>query len=131
MADFFSMPPWPPMRSTVVANPPYVYAESSEHKAKPPNGYPGRARDLDRYKVVGFISSGTYGRVYKAVGVNGQSGEFAIKKYESTPMLRNVNHIYKAPDSSQIRKAKSSNTREYPNQHVEKWLFAQSSHIPT
>lgn len=25
-------------------------------------------------------SSGTYGRVYKAVGCNGQSGEFAIKK---------------------------------------------------
>lgn len=25
-------------------------------------------------------SSGTYGRVYKAVGWNGQSGEFAIKK---------------------------------------------------
>ena len=35
---------------------------------------------LDRYKVVGFISSGTYGRVYKAVGQNGMSGEFAIKK---------------------------------------------------
>ena len=26
-------------------------------------------------------SSGTYGRVYKAVGWNGVSGEFAIKKY--------------------------------------------------
>lgn len=25
-------------------------------------------------------SSGTYGRVYKAIGCNGQSGEFAIKK---------------------------------------------------
>ena len=36
---------------------------------------------LDRYKVVGFISSGTYGRVYKAVGHNGMSGEFAIKKF--------------------------------------------------
>lgn len=34
----------------------------------------------DKYHIVGFISSGTYGRVYKAVGKNGQKGEFAIKK---------------------------------------------------
>ncbi len=40
-----------------------------------------KVKVLDRYKVVGFISSGTYGRVYKAVGHNGQVGEFAIKKY--------------------------------------------------
>ena len=131
MADFFSMPPWPPLSSTVVANPPYVYAESSEHRTKPPNGYPGRARDLDRYKVVGFISSGTYGRVYKAIGVNGQNGEFAIKKYESKPTLRKNKHIYKAPGSNQTRKAKSYNTPESPNQHVEKWRSAQSFPIPT
>lgn len=47
----------------------------------PSNGYTSKVRVLDRYKVVGFISSGTYGRVYKAVGLNGQSGEFAIKLY--------------------------------------------------
>ena len=82
MADFFSMPPWPPMRPGLIANPLYNYTENSENKVKPlPSGYPGKAHDLDRYKVVGFISSGTYGRVYKAIGVNGQSGEFAIKKY--------------------------------------------------
>jgi cyclin-dependent kinase 8/11 len=39
-------------------------------------------RVVDRYKVIGFISSGTYGRVYKAVGRNGQAGEFAIKKFK-------------------------------------------------
>lgn len=44
------------------------------------NGYNSKVRVLDRYKVVGFISSGTYGRVYKAMGLNGQMGEFAIKK---------------------------------------------------
>ncbi len=44
-------------------------------------GYKSKVKVLDRYKVVGFISSGTYGRVYKAVGHNGQSGEFAIKKF--------------------------------------------------
>jgi cyclin-dependent kinase 8/11 len=39
-------------------------------------------RVIDRYKVIGFISSGTYGRVYKAVGRHGQTGEFAIKKFK-------------------------------------------------
>ena len=37
---------------------------------------------VDRYKVIGFISSGTYGRVYKALGRQGQTGEFAIKKFK-------------------------------------------------
>ena len=81
MADFFSMPPWPPDLSAIFTDPTYQYAESSESKARPPNGYTSKVRVLDRYKVVGFISSGTYGRVYKAIGVNGQSGDFAIKKY--------------------------------------------------
>ena len=39
-------------------------------------------RVVDRYKVIGFISSGTYGRVYKALGRQGQAGEFAIKKFK-------------------------------------------------
>ena len=56
--------------------------ESAEARKMPPtNGYASKVRVLDRYKVVGFISSGTYGRVYKAVGHNGMSGEFAIKKF--------------------------------------------------
>jgi cyclin-dependent kinase 8/11 len=37
-------------------------------------------RIYDRYKIIGFISSGTYGRVYKATGKHGQVAEFAIKK---------------------------------------------------
>lgn len=57
-------------------------SESRDAKKLPPNsGYTSKVKVLDRYKVVGFISSGTYGRVYKAVGHNGQSGEFAIKKF--------------------------------------------------
>lgn len=66
---------------------PYSYdlvfaTESSEARKIPPtNGYISKVRVLDRYKVVGFISSGTYGRVYKAVGHNGMAGEFAIKKF--------------------------------------------------
>lgn len=56
------------------------YLEPSNPIKMPSHGYTSKVRVLDRYKVVGFISSGTYGRVYKAVGYNGQSGEFAIKK---------------------------------------------------
>ena len=48
----------------------------------PSSGYISKVKVHDRYKVVGFISSGTYGRVYKATGRNGQSGDFAIKKYD-------------------------------------------------
>lgn len=44
--------------------------------------YQSKVRVIDRYKVIGFISSGTYGRVYKAVGRHGQKGEFAIKKFK-------------------------------------------------
>ncbi|KAK8037775.1 hypothetical protein PG991_001121 [Apiospora marii] len=40
------------------------------------SGYQSKVRVVDRYKVIGFISSGTYGRVYKA------PGEFAIKKFK-------------------------------------------------
>lgn len=73
--------------------------EASETKKMPSSGYTSKVRVEDRYNVVGFIryvvgnahtlsilkfsidgSSGTYGRVYKAIGCNGQSGEFAIKK---------------------------------------------------
>ncbi|KAL3466232.1 serine/threonine-protein kinase SSN3 [Aspergillus heterothallicus] len=46
------------------------------------SGYTSKVRVRDRYHIVGFISSGTYGRVYKALGKNGQKGEFAIKKFK-------------------------------------------------
>jgi cyclin-dependent kinase 8/11 len=46
----------------------------------PLEGYTSKKRVRDLYEIVGFISSGTYGRVYKAVGKAGQPGQFAIKK---------------------------------------------------
>ena len=39
-----------------------------------------RRRVHDAYKIVGFISSGTYGRVFKAQNKDGEK-EFAIKKW--------------------------------------------------
>ncbi|KAG1548284.1 hypothetical protein G6F51_003749 [Rhizopus arrhizus] len=42
-----------------------------------------RPRVLDKYEIVGFISSGTYGRVYKARSRNKDDPrEFAIKKFK-------------------------------------------------
>ncbi|KJR85132.1 cyclin-dependent kinase 8/11 [Sporothrix schenckii 1099-18] len=45
-------------------------------------GYQSKVRVTDKYRVIGFISSGTYGRVYKAVSRQGMPGEFAIKKFK-------------------------------------------------
>lgn len=43
-------------------------------------GYTSKKRVQERYKILGFISSGTYGRVFKAQSRTGQTGLFAIKK---------------------------------------------------
>ena len=56
--------------------------DPSDRGLGPNIGYQSKVRVIDRYKVIGFISSGTYGRVYKAVGRHGQTGEFAIKKFK-------------------------------------------------
>lgn len=43
--------------------------------------YTSKVKVLDKYHIVGFISSGTYGRVYKARSkLINVTGEFAIKK---------------------------------------------------
>jgi cyclin-dependent kinase 8/11 len=64
-------------------------------------GYTSQRRINDNYDVVGFISSGTYGRVYKARNKSGRgthpvlsrnSGNpieaFAIKKYAEAQVLQ-------------------------------------------
>lgn len=43
-------------------------------------GHQPKRRLQDHYRITGFISSGTYGRVFKAEGVNGSPGVYAIKK---------------------------------------------------
>lgn len=56
-------------------------------------GYQPKFRITDKYRIVGFISSGTYGRVYKAVGRNGKPvGEFAIKKFKPDKEGEQINY---------------------------------------
>ncbi|CAK7243782.1 MAG: cyclin-dependent protein kinase [Sporothrix thermara] len=45
-------------------------------------GYQSKVQVTGKYRIIGFISSGTYGRVYKAVSRIGLPGEFAIKKFK-------------------------------------------------
>jgi len=59
----------------------YIYTDTLEPKKSPGCGYTSKVHIREKYHIVGFISSGTYGRVYKAVGRNGQKGDFAIKKF--------------------------------------------------
>ncbi|TAQ86027.1 hypothetical protein B7494_g5647 [Chlorociboria aeruginascens] len=64
-------------------HPPTDKSQDPSDRGIGPNiGYQSKVRVIDRYKVIGFISSGTYGRVYKAVGRDGRLGEFAIKKFK-------------------------------------------------
>lgn len=65
-----------------------------------------KRRIYERYKIIGFISSGTYGRVYKAQGRNGQTAEFAIKKYVVSSLIEAVTNDGMNADSSLTRKAR-------------------------
>ncbi|KAI5305086.1 hypothetical protein KEM56_005345 [Ascosphaera pollenicola] len=55
---------------------------ASEPRRLSTHRYKTKTSIHDKYEIVGFISSGTYGRVYKAIGKLGQKGEFAIKKFK-------------------------------------------------
>ncbi|CAD6502271.1 BgTH12-02509 [Blumeria graminis f. sp. triticale] len=59
-----------------------AFDDSGNECITPKFRYQSKVRVMERYKVIGFISSGTYGRVYKAHGRQGQPGEFAIKKFK-------------------------------------------------
>jgi hypothetical protein len=91
----------------------------------------------DRYHIVGFISSGTYGRVYKAIGKNGQKGEFAIKKYVFAVDLgvyalghASSSTNLSSPGLSRTRKANRSSIPVSPNQPSVRWLSVPNSRMP-
>ena len=68
-----------PLRADLSPKRPLGLDASSDSKMGPV-GFTTKVRVKDKYKVIGFISSGTYGLVYKALGKDGLAGEFAIKK---------------------------------------------------
>lgn len=61
-----------------------------------------RPKVLDKYEIIGFISSGTYGRVYKAKSRNQDDNrEFAIKKFK--PDREGETHQYTGISQSAAR----------------------------
>jgi cyclin-dependent kinase 8/11 len=54
-----------------------------------------------KYTILGFISSGTYGRVYKAQAKDGGGGMYAIKKFK--PDKDGVDGAYTGISQSAIR----------------------------
>ncbi|KAM7216402.1 Serine/threonine-protein kinase SSN3 [Rhypophila decipiens] len=78
-----------------------------------PIGYQSKVRVIDKYKVVGFISSGTYGRVYKALGRQGQTGEFAIKKFK--PDKEGEQVTYTGISQSAVREMALCSELNHPN----------------
>ncbi|KAK4139999.1 actin-domain-containing protein [Dichotomopilus funicola] len=76
-------------------------------------GYQSKVRVTDKYKVVGFISSGTYGRVYKALGRHGQPGEFAIKKFK--PDKEGEQASYTGISQSAVREMALCSELNHPN----------------
>ena len=90
-----------------------------------------KARVYDKYKVVGFISSGTYGRVYKAQSRDGETKEFAVKKsvVSLASTAKNIDpgaHSIMI-GSSQTRRAKSS-TLAFHSRLSERWPCVLSLH---
>jgi cyclin-dependent kinase 8/11 len=66
------------------------YADSSDRGGP---GYQPKTRVTERYRIVGFISSGTYGRVYKAIArttttSNGSSKDASSKDPSAKPITQ-------------------------------------------
>ncbi|KAM0256600.1 hypothetical protein ACHAQJ_004887 [Trichoderma viride] len=80
------------LRQTYPHQPPHHYysssSSSSAHRAYTDGrdqsaGYQPKARVTERYRIIGFISSGTYGRVYKAVSRTSNGEGIAVVRTSS------------------------------------------------
>ena len=65
---------------------------------------------LSKYSILGFISSGTYGRVYKAQSKDGERRLYAIKKFK--PDKEGEVITYTGISQSAIREIAASTTLE-------------------
>ena len=85
----------------------------------PMQPYQSKVRWEDKYAIVGFISSGTYGRVYKAMNKDGLPGIYAIKKFK--PDKEGEQIQYTGISQSAIREMSLCQELHHPNisHHVE------------
>jgi cyclin-dependent kinase 8/11 len=91
----------------------------------PPAAYTSKVKVRENYQIVGFISSGTYGRVYKAVGkakpgdptspttTNASREVFAIKKFK--PDKEGETIQYTGLSQSAIREISLCSELSHPN----------------
>src|ERR1700754_2787149 len=94
-------------------------------KKQPGNSYTAKVKISQKYNIIGFISSGTYGRVYKAVQRNPQGDTqspttpdvkkelFAIKKFK--PEKEGDNIQYTGLSQSAIREMALCTELSHPN----------------
>ncbi|KAG9240355.1 kinase-like domain-containing protein [Calycina marina] len=92
-------------------NPPFY--NPTDRGIAPNVGYQSKVRGIDRYNVIGFISSGTYGRVYKAVSQYSEPGEFAIKKFK--PDKEGEQIQYTGISQSAVREMALCSELSHPN----------------
>ncbi|KAL2204335.1 Serine/threonine-protein kinase SSN3 [Sarocladium strictum] len=101
-----------PPHTTSSLSPSHSHAYHRRHPEDRPGSYTPKVRVADRYRIVGFISSGTYGRVYKAVGR--QAGnQVAIKKFKPDKEGEQVS--YTGISQSAIREMSLCSELGHPN----------------
>lgn len=88
----------------------------------PPTGH---GKIESKYQFTGFISSGTYGRVYRAKALYGMIGDFAIKKYVIRYRFEWLFTAKSSADLSPTRKASDHILGSRSPLSV-RWLFAQN-----
>ena len=111
-----------------------------DKKQQPGNTYHGKVKIGNKYNIIGFISSGTYGRVYKAMEKNPKgdllsptsttnSKElYAIKKF--VVHSQSSASFSFSTDSSRRKKGTMCSIRDYHNLPFGRCLCVQSCLIP-
>ena len=81
-----------------------------------PPTYKAKAHIKDNYEPIGFISSGTYGRVYQVAGINARAGQgvFAVKKFKPDKE-GDGNITYTGLSQSAIREMSLCKELDHPN----------------
>lgn len=102
--------------------------DQGDANRNPISGYTSKVHVQEKYEIIGFISSGTYGRVYKAVGRDERKREYAIKKFVDPIMAPRKSYPSRSPSLglNQIRKGRSFNILGSHNQQSVRWRSVPS-----